>query len=162
AAAVHAGGVAVALLANRRWRNDVLPHAAGAVLIAGSLWALQGLCPGRREWWGLALAAEAFILAVAGLVCERKVPIGRAAHRTPLFAGSLGLLLALFSGSFATDVTHTATTTTLALALLVPAVGRRDASLFSAFQVGLTVAVLCGVTAFAHPLGWLGDVRLLQ
>src|SRR5262249_35406009 len=94
AAAVHAGGVAGALLANRRWRNDVLPHAAGAVLIAGSLWALQGLCPGRREWWGLALAAEAFILAVADLVCERKVAIARAAHRTALFAGSLGLLLA--------------------------------------------------------------------
>lgn len=164
AALSHAGAAAVALLVSRRRGERVLPEAAGILAVVGTLWGLHALVPEDRAVWGVVLAGEALVLAAAGWLCRamNSPALARASGRTAALAGAAGLAFAVLSGSFATEYAHTWTTSLVAAAILVAAVGRRDPWLFAGFQVATTGALLCGLTAFAAGQDWLNDLRQWQ
>jgi hypothetical protein len=144
------------------WQSAALAHVACALLIPATLWALHGLAPQRLDSWGLVLAAETLVLALAATGrANRLAPLTTAAGRLALFAGALALLLATFSSTFPHGPVHTATGLLLSLAVLVQALRQTSRGWFIAFQAALAVTVLCAVTALARPRGWLLDDRAL-
>jgi hypothetical protein len=181
AAAVHGAAVLAGVLLCLRWRSAGLAHVTVVLVVPATLWALWGLYPHQLALWGVVLAVEALMLAAAGswrqvwnlpifpasskLAATEEgmlAALAKGAGQVALLTGALALLLAVFSGTFPHAVEHTITTAILSLALLVPALRLRSPAWFTAFQAGLIVTVLCGVTALAHPRGWLDDARGAQ
>jgi hypothetical protein len=164
AAAVHGACMLVGLAAGVGWRSSALTHLAGALLLPATLWALLGWYPGRLELWGLVLAAETLALVIGAVVLgeKRLAPLPAALGRVGLFTGALAVLLALVSGNFPRDPTHTVTALAFSLALLVQALHSRSEGWFTAFQAALIGAVLCLVSTIAWRRGWQLDERGVQ
>jgi hypothetical protein len=161
AALVHGVCTLAGLAASLRWRGAVLPHAAGAMLVPGTLWALWGLCPEQHEVWGLTLALEALALVLASVALRRQEDLSRALERVALLGGALALPLTLSAGNFPSQPLHTFTALALSGGALVLALARRDAGWFTGFQTGLAVTVVCAITAWT-PSDWLAEMGRWQ
>ncbi|MFO0929365.1 MAG: hypothetical protein U0736_20450 [Gemmataceae bacterium] len=152
------------LLLSVRRPGEVLPAGGGggdgARQPVGACATLPGR-PGGGEWrrGRGALFSRRF---------RWRVP-GGTSRRTPHASGAAGLLAGLLAVGFALTAPRplyeyhlTGTLTLLSAAVLVPAVWRRDPWWFTAFQTGVTLAVVAGVTAAGRGRDWVGELPQVQ
>jgi hypothetical protein len=156
AAFAHAACAIGLLASNARWKRRAIAQAGLWVALAGSMWALWWLAPGRYDMWGFVVAAEAFALslgavALRGTRAKALAVLRRAARDVAFAACVLAGALAVFSRTLE-SAWHTGTLITLALAGI--ALARLTGAM--AFTVAGAVFALLG---FIHLAVYTADAK---
>lgn len=116
AAVVHGVFGLGLLLSDVRWRTRGLADAGVLTLIVGTLWTLESVAAGDREWWGIVLSLEALAWAGAAFMAGRRVQLYRlaAAH------GAVAAALATVVFTLASPDFRTGPQNSVSLLLLAP------------------------------------------
>jgi hypothetical protein len=143
AAATHLACAAGFIAASFRWRYRAVAQVGVWLLLPATLWLLWSSVPIDREIWGLVLAAEALVLALAALGLRRFALLSFACRDVAGASALLAVMLAPFAAEFIREPLHAGTL------FLVAATALALAALYR--QPALTwVGSMIALVAFVH------------